>query len=249
MPKKILILGSKPNSLVPKAEILYCANATAAYYKDSIKNIVPQKVFTVVSSTELVSSNRTSIEKQEWIANRVEKILNCKSDKFFVTWSDVYPESINKLLSKNHSSKIEPLSAIEVEFIVNQILGIRYPVFCFNHLQFGAFNSLRHVLRFVIEKYKKITNKQYNCSALFRPSTGIIALLIAIKNHGKDCEYIVSGIGVDARGDYPDASRNTWTNKNSLLYNHILVDKFFAKKLFQKYNITFIDKSFKYLNL
>ena len=238
---KIVILGSKPNAKIPKGDIYYCANSAASFYNSKIdKN---SKIVTLVAASEIIKSRRKSKEKDKWLAEKYNRIVNTHSNKIILVGNEFFPEALPRI-KRNYKNKVEQLKFSDLNEILKKLVNKRFPVLTIKHLYPIGLNSIKNLVKFLIEKYYIISKKNKLSSGLFRPSTGILSLAYAISKHGYDSEYYVAGIGLNNRELYPDGFNNTWTPKKNLNSYHIHADEKISKLLLKKYKIHFDDDSF-----
>lgn len=55
---------------------------------------------------------------------------------------------------------------------------------------------------------RQFGNRRHDVRAKYRPSTGVLALLVAIAEHGKNAEYVLAGIGLEERNAYSIGGEN-----------------------------------------
>lgn len=236
----ILVLGSKPKATIPISDFTYCANATASYYEENLKN--HSNITSIVSATEVILGTRKkSPKKDKWAKDRKNRIANSPSDKIVMYWTDGFPDSIDLLKKSPCFTPIIGVTSYEILALIKSISGIRIPTLTFDHFS-KKDQAILNLLRFVKNYIYAIIVNPYSMSGLFRPSTGIIALIYAISKHGKNAQYIISGISIEGRGSYPDGSKNSWSKKNSLESYHVYVDKKILTTLSKKYNIKTTEK-------
>ena len=241
---KILILGSKPNADIGVFDIAYCANATASYYRNELlKNNTPKSVINFISASEMVPSTRkNSIDKEKWLNDKFARIVISPFKKIVLYTYDIFPESIKLIKDSGFEGSLERVSLSQIKSMIKKSSKYQLPIFTKYHIEGLSKATLKNLLRFVIEIIKSIKDKNYLCSALFRPSTGILALIYAINKHGEKATYTVSGIGFEERGSYPDGAKNTWSPQPNLLRYHIFVDRHLVLTLSKFYDINVKDK-------
>ena len=234
---KILVLGSKPDAIIPSFDYAFCANASAGYYRDELIDY-KDKIISIVSSTEVIENKRIgSRDKDKWLSEKRKMIADFPSSKLVLHWVDVYPEAIQSLIDAGCKSPIEALPTMEVKKLEKNLCNIVEPIFTYDHIKGGARRALFNTVNYIIQLISSLFNRCYNATGLYRPSTGIVSLLYAISIHGDKAEYILSGIGITGRGSYPDGVKNTWSRKVNLDSYHVLVDKRIIKILSNRYNI------------
>jgi len=237
----VLILGSKPNAMIPLSDYTYCANASASYYEEKLKN--HRNITSIVSPTEvMLGTRKNSPEKDKWAEDRKNRIAASVSDRIVMYWTDGFPNSIDLLKKTPCFIPISSVTSYEMIALIKSISGINIPALTYDHIC-KKDRVVLNLLKFFKNYIRTIVFNPHSMSGLFRPSTGIVALIYAISKHGKNAQYIVSGISIEGRGSYPDGSKNSWSGKKSLESHHVYVDKKMLVELTKKYNIKSTEKS------
>lgn len=231
----VLILGSKPDAKTPLSDYTYCSNATASYYEKKLKN--HKNITSIVSATEVILGTRkNSLEKDKWVEDRKKRIANSISNEIIMYWTDAYPDSMNLLKKTPCHIPTKSITSYEVAMLIKHIAGVSIPLFTFDHIS-NKDHAMLNLLKFIKGFVSSMIGGPHSISGLFRPSTGVISLIYAISQHGENAKYIVSGISINDRGNYPDGAKNTWSGEKSLKSNHVYVDKKILTILSKKYNI------------
>lgn len=238
----VLVLGSKPSAKMPITDYTYCANASASYYSEEIKK--RKNVTSIVSASEVILGTRSaSKEKDEWIKDRTSRIANLFSKEIILYAIDNFPDAIEVLKQHNCKIPIKLVTSSQMFSLIKHFTGKNVPILTINH--FKNNNVLMILLRYLKNLLRLYFFSGKNIHGIFRPSTGVATLIYAISKHGNDAEYIISGISIEKRGDYPDGSNNTWTPKINLKKNHIIVDKEILTFLSKKYKLKSYDIELK----
>lgn len=243
---KVSIIGSKPNANIPKSDFYYCANSAGSFYKDQIITNQGYKI-TLVAASEIVKSQRNDKQKEKWLNEKFDHILNSESDEIILIGNEIFPEAKLKL-DKHYTKKIILKSFNDINSLIKSIVNLRFPIITKNHFLPLSFESIKMIYKYLKEIFSISFYKNHLTSGLFRPSTGIISLIQAISTHGNNAEYIVCGIGLNKRDIYPDGFNNTWTPRKNVISFHVLADKRICEILSNNYNIKFDDDSFNFLN-
>ena len=226
--KKIVILGSKPDAIIPTASVYVCANYSAYYYKDQLTDFNNSKIYTILSASEVLTGLRADAEhKDAWIVSRLANLQDGGIGQTFIYNSEFYPNSTSVISSLNLNKKPVYLPYQLVLDIQKKLLNKTEPFITIKHVDL----NLRYMVHLARAYFRDIFSKMFsselvNYSGLFRPSTGVFALLYAIHLFGKDAEYILAGIGLTGRGLYPDNKDNNWTSQMGLDKKHTLVDRY-----------------------
>jgi hypothetical protein len=231
--KAILILGSKGGAIFDNFDVAYCSNLAALYYRDKIgsPNV---RVISVISAG--------SFNYQYY----KENLVKMEPDDVVLTMTDRYPSCVEKI--KTISDVFERAVLVDSSSVLSlshEIAGLKQPI-----LGSPTFfdRSLKSKLKiaFLYGKEKMLSILQdSDASPLFRPSTGIVSLLYAIRIHGKNAKYIVSGIGAGERqiqangffnGAIPDIQDKIF------LQQHVAADVIIIRRLLKlSYRIEVMD--------
>lgn len=225
----VLILGSKPNANIPKkVSHVFAANASAYFYNELIPPNI--KVIVAVSVLELYDKNLNKREK--W-----KKIFNRDNDNLIVFATDKVPGCEKKLYEERGNRKIELYNSNERRKIFNKLIGHFW--FLPPNIPFNLFLNLFNdsfVYRFIIAKIKSIYFKK-DLPAEFRPSTGMLALALAISRSPSNTSFVIAGIGFNRKEQYPDGSNPTILKRIS----HLIPDKCALIILKRKYKLYTTD--------
>ena len=242
--KKILVLGSKPMAeLAAGADMVFAANAAAGYYKDQLRQSCPAaRVTSIVSAAELDYRGRVSNEeKLDWLEKKKKLLLASGSSEILIYGAEIYENATHVLIESGWQQPIRQVDMQGVYGLLEKHTGSRSPIWCGDHLKAKHIGPSMVLKRFFIEWLKIRHFKPYEVSGLFRPSTGILALLYAIDKFADDAEYYLSGISFESRGIYPDKTQNTWSNQASTVDFHLIVDRFLLSELRTRYHIKVVD--------
>lgn len=183
----VLILGSKKGAVFDNFDIAYCANLAALYHRDKIR---PRNAKVV----SVISSGAFNYQYYQ------DNLMRMEPDDVVLTMTDRYPRCVEKIKSvSNVFERAVLLDSSSVSSLSYQVAGLKQPIAgtpTFFHRSLK--NNLKIVFLYGKEKILSYFQNNDVCP-LFRPSTGIVSLLYAIKIHGRNAKYIVSGIGADQR--------------------------------------------------
>lgn len=233
---KIIIIGSKPNANIPKDGTIYiCANTAGYYYRDKING----PIITIVSASEIVSSQRKSISKQAWLDQKLKNFREINDLKVVLLTPEHFPQAISNLKKTKPQSIHELLSLNDIIRDIKKITNLKFPIY-----SPALLKEPRYLLKYCKEQLYFRLRKNYLIHPLFRPSTGIISLIWAIIRYPEQ-EYHICGIGFKNRGNYPDGVNNTWTPKNKIDSNHVLADLEILKILSKRVKLYIDDEELK----
>lgn len=223
---KVLILGSKPGAIIHDADYCFGANSAIGYYKNEFHSFRGKKI-SVVAASEVTNSTRKSHQKQKWNQNRKELIVSSPSDHIILIGAEYFPDVQETFLGALNVT-FNRLTYSEVFEKLNGITGFKTPILTKHHLYPLNFDSVKNLYRFSLNFFLRRNNL---ISGLFRPSTGIIALLLAIDKYGSSSEFFLEGIGLANRNIYPDGFNNTWTPSKKIIASHVYVDRLILNNL------------------
>jgi len=246
--KNILILGSKPEADFNEFDIAYCANAASSFYNIQLIN-KGGVVKSVISASELIENKRIgNIAKTSWLQNKFHKLIDNSKSKIYLINYNHFSDAVAAVKTSSFNGELDLMDTNELNSLQKRVTKLSEPIWTKFHRDVGVYELLSNIKHFLINKFYTLKDKSYLNSGLFRPSTGIVSLIIAIHENGLDASYEVSGIGIKDRGLYPDGQNNTWTPKSRLKAYHVNVDRLICETLVKSYKITFNDESMNYLN-
>lgn len=235
----VLILGSRPDAELVSADSIYAANSAAGYYRSQLRRYnagVP--IVSVVSAAELDFEGRiVNQEKLAWLTKKRELLASSDTSRTIIYGPELYKNATAELIESGCQSVVRHLSIPAANALWRKHLNQQPPILCSGHLSASHVSFLSLVRRFIVESIRNIHYDNYEISGLFRPSTGILALLVAIDECGPNAQYNLSGISFERRGIYPDNTVNTWSKAASTVDFHVIVDKHIVAALQSKYTI------------
>ena len=234
---KCIVLGSKPGANLFTADFYYSANVSLSFHESHLRTIKEEKIKNIVSASEIVSSRRNDIDKQNWHREKLKRFKMLKGD-FVILNAEYFPEYIENIpVALKHTT----YSTIKINSLIKSITGFRVPIVRLSSL------DVKMVVHLLKDLSLQLVNQGYLVLPLFRPSTGIIALIKAINDHGTNAEYHLVGIGAQQRGVYPSGMKNTWTPKNKIDRNHVIADMAILRRLSSEYQIIIHDSTLRSL--
>jgi len=197
MTQTVLILGSRPEASIPSCDAVYCANAAIGYYRDRIAAI-PWKVL-VVNGGALKQPEVDSTDAKRRIhEEKRNQILNAPCDERYVMGNTKVAELINEW--DRTPTHLMPRS--DRHRMVRRVTGFRQPIVTgdFAREPFGI--KLTLLYRLLKAVLKRSVNREKDHPPYFRPSAGVLALILAVDQNPAGSRFIISGIGVSARHEY-----------------------------------------------
>lgn len=204
--KTIVVLGAKPGAQLPRFDLVYAANAAASYH-DELEDR-QEDVITVASEAVISKcfypppdANSNMYEKKG------ERLLRAPSGSMRLCLSTKYQGMVETLRKKNYSVPIEVVSPNERIADIRNVSGACEP-FYKNLLRAAPRRGSLLLIRSLIKVCRaRVVGREGGHTSFFRPSTGVYALCRAIVENGRDARYVVSGIGLEARGVYSDGRK------------------------------------------
>ena len=209
--KYILVLGSKPHSIIPKANIshIYAANG-AAELASSLVNINSDIHFTsVVGGLEFMKN--LNVQRRVLDSNPDRLICRCRNidvQKFNFSKKMKYEffSNKNQLMFQSNFFKLGILDLILKEMNYEEKI----------------LSKCKHLLKIITGKSIPITGV----------STGFFAILTALKDH-PDKQIIISGIGMSGGGHFYKVNTDEYTKRSRVDRGLILnLKNTFKTKLF-----------------
>ena len=230
--KLVVALGSKPGAEIPPGDAVYCANAAIGYYAEAVSRF-PSVVS--VASPELIHPK----ERAEGVPNREthvrqwEMTVASRPDKMILTRTGSF-EFLQEVLDEaGFRSPVEAVSAYERRMLVGSISGCYDPIVTSDFFRLPFRMKMRYAGSLTTTFLKRLLDRQTDCGSVFRPSTGILALVFAIADHGPDADYVICGVGVQKRHDYFGTSNAS----QRPLPQHVFADVKVLRKLARRYRL------------
>lgn len=202
--KRIVILGAKPGPIIPRGDAIYCANAAFLSAPDEVSGF-PQRTI-VASSTVLAKGLPSAREAPAIYRTKVDAIRDFRSTDLVLFEDpgrgDKLPV-IREYVSAGQPERKERLFSVEQRTALTRDWLGTYP------LVNAAFRMqpLSVQWRDALEWGKwwvswQLGSRRRDVRAKYRPSTGILALLVALQDHGYSAEYVLAAIGLTDRQTY-----------------------------------------------
>lgn len=239
--KKIVILGSKPGAKWLDADVVYCANGAIGFYAQelsSARNIVNVVSARILNKSRLLQKKSNA----EVYSSKLSAICGANPLKMILIGSISKPSLAIELAAWlkviGYKSHIEFVDYAMRVSLLEKLTGLTYPVplkavFLQSSILIAVYDLI-HLMLFRIGLKKGEVNRKY------RPSTGIIALLIAIQEHGHDAEYFIAGIGLYQRNIHQINGKLKLVpskRDSSGIEPHVLADRLIISALAQRYRL------------
>lgn len=230
--KRVVIVGSKPNADIPDGDALYCANGAIGYYAESVKRF--RRTVSVLNP-DLIhpKKRRDGASRKDFYQRQWEAIVNSRPDKMILTRTTSISLLTGILKEAGFSVPVSGISAYERRMLVGRISGCYDPILTGDFFRLPVDLKVRYAGSLASTYLKRIINKRKDCGSTFRPSTGVLSVVCAIDEYGHDAEYIISGIGVENRGDYCDGKNMRQRD----LRPHVFADIKILRHLARRYSM------------
>ncbi len=204
--RKVLVLGSKPNSYLPHTEVnkIYTANGAAEKADYFRKNYSNNTLTCICGAAEFARNEHVS-----------KRIINSKPERLIIRSGQIsMPEELKKYTQLNFIAGYD-----QWKF---QSSFFRYK---YLNLFFGEFLHQTNYLDKIVHVLKSFKNK-----GLWGVSTGFYAILLAL-HENPESKIIISGIGMSGGKQFYKSERSNFYVYDS----RARVDRYLVNKLLDKY--------------
>jgi hypothetical protein len=232
--ERIIILGTKPNPNLLRGDVIYCANAAIGLYPQYIKNF--SWSVAVLSASILKNTKNKSLRKE-----KREIVLNSYADKYVVSACNTLEnlgEVERVLKSINKSASFEYFSRKERRDLIRSVTKLKEPYLTKSVFHLSFYAKLLLIKEF-LKAGVRCLKGDIEWPGYCRISTGLFSLAYAIYEHGSDCDYVLSGIGIGHRGIYK--MNGVEFQKKCVLMPHLEADLKALRKLSECYQVSTSD--------
>lgn len=235
--RDVVVLGSKPDAVVANCDIAFCANAAASHHPDIYAK--SSVVVNVVSAVVLGKAIRGGEKDEASLhAKKAERIVNSPCLELNLFSNRTHEYVYDWLISQGYAYPITKFSTAERAALTRRISGHSEPVL-FPDLRRHPLASLLLLVRSFWTRYMPAHfGTPGTHTAYFRPSTGLVALMLAIERYGGDARYYICGIGVSGRDHYIDGDK---ARGKVPITAHVNVDVRLLRCLASKYELYTTD--------
>lgn len=193
---RILVLGSAPGATIPPSDVLYSANISLSRHRaDRVitgkSNIVVGEQI-IAAEADTKASDLDKKSREILVKMTCDEMIITRHDPWFIGW--YYERAIKDFKCKN----VSELSHQDRRTILLEVTCLREPIISLNHfiglLKLPINTSIDEINSIIDHRKGYQSGILQDSHATTRPSTGMLALLLAISRHGEKSEYIVSGI-------------------------------------------------------
>jgi len=228
--QRVLILGSKPDAIIPSFDHAYCANAAASYYQGELSHR-GGKTYSVVASGQITKrERRPNNKKLQHYDEKTTRILESRNDGVILI---LPPDKSSAKRKIKEGISVVEVTERERERILRNISGLDEPVGPCRLTEAPITVSTLYIYTKLLQNAFQAIGKERRPPAAFRASTGIFSLAYAILQHGTQSEYIISGIGLSDRENYKDKS----FKQKRKIPRHSHADTHYLSALSARFNI------------
>jgi hypothetical protein len=243
--KRVIVLGSKPGAAFLPGDAVYAANAALGFYTSDVKHY-PTTV-NVVSALVLSKSfaDAAGIYGRKWRA-----VADATPSRMVLFAAPDTPGCTaavcEALTAGGYAAPIEICSVRDRIELVTSVTSLRYPIVTAAVLGqplATLLDDARRLARFAVRRRHQpdaSRDCETDAPGKFRPSTGILALLVAIRDHGPNAEYVLAGIGLAGRNLHQAAGgivAGKDRSRGRILPPHICADIAVLKALRGRYRL------------
>lgn len=230
--KRVVVIGSKPNAVIPEGDAVYCANASIAYYAQQIAGF--KHIVNIVTSSAIDYQPKNMSDDRDYYRERWEKMSKTRPARLIILRNKNPDRMISALREVGYDASISFINDQDRRKLVTRVSGCDDPILTADFFQLPSKLKIAYAGSALSIILKRIFDQSKTCNAIFRPSTGIIALLYAMTENGCDCEYVVTGIGLKNRNEYIQANRSS----EHRIPHHVFADRKVLHSVAAKYNVT-----------
>jgi len=230
--KRIVVIGSKPNAVIPDGDAVYCANASIAYYLHELSGF--KYIVNITTPFAIRDHIKKTSDDAYCYRESLKKMSESRSLRLIILRSTNPEHMINALRETGLDVPISIINDQDRRKLVTRVSGCDDPILTADFFRLPSKLKLSYAGSAISIILKRIFARSKTCNAIFRPSTGIIALLYAIAENGYDCEYVLAGIGLKNRNEYITDIR---LSKHPIPH-HVYADQKVLRSVAAKYKIT-----------
>lgn len=232
-----MILGSKPGARLPQGGTAYFANAAIGSYGDAIERF--ESRINVVSAVVLRNCRDSARQAHaDLYAEKGAIIRAARPDRLILVESADHPGLGNELAgwlrNSGYASPIECLPPADRIDAQTRFSGLAHPLVTRALLDQPLSVVLRDALHVALHRLRLARGESLG---KYRPSTGIVALLIAIAEHGPEAEYVLVGIGLSQRHlhHFRGSILSGKVARRAVLEPHVAADAAILRALARRY--------------
>jgi len=229
---RVVILGSKPGADIPEGDAIWCANGAIGYYREQVSRF-PEVVSVLNPDLIHPKDRREGVPDREMNEQAYRMILASHPDRVMLTRTSSL-ELARKLLREGGvPAPVSGISIYERRMLVGRISGCYDPIVTGDFFGFPFKTKIRYAGSLMSTFLKRLLDRKKDCGSAFRPSTGVLALVMAIDEYGADAEYVICGVGLQKRVEY----LNGRSVAGRALPAHVYADTKVLGKLVRRYSL------------
>ena len=235
MRKRVVIVGSKPNAVIPYGDIVYCVNGSVGLYADRVRTFNNVVLIATHSIVEYFRKNRNADNPHRDINEKTWNMIASLPRNIVLIGNRSIDTSVDALSADGSIASFRQLLKLERRRIVKAVSGCSDPLLTKDLMTIPLQFKWKYFKGLVRTSLIRIVKWDEESFSVFRPSTGVTAIVYAIHENGADAEYVVSGIGMRKRGTYTEGKKQDEGQSDS--YAHIFADRKVLENLKRKYRI------------
>lgn len=233
---KIVVLGSKPGAKWPSCDHIYMANRALSDYPAAVESATHKHL--VGSWIALHPALKEYFAHPECSRQALDSVTVWNTRGAAISLArhahrECDTEGAVRQLLQDDGIRVRIVrvfSSIERRHVWEDLTGLKEPIteqaFLFDPRQtvFALSGFFTWCLR-RSGAVVRASTERVEAPGVFRPSTGVMALCLAIREHGPNADYVVAGIGLKNRNDYTQARdrHSEWTRR--VLPSHANADR------------------------
>lgn len=223
---RIAIVGSKPSSALPIANVYFFANGAVGMYRSRLNLTTP---VVGIMSQEALNIDGPDQGDKDHRRVTAKLIQDVSMNTAVIICSSPIERSVNL-----NSDRVVFVSRRDVRALSRRVLGSSY----FARVLLTA--SHRPSMSLFRQTAKSVITTRFSRFADYppdlRPSMGLVAVALAVSVYGSKAEYCVSGIGISDRETYAYRSRSVASRESD--GSHVSADIVGFKSLAKRIDIT-----------
>lgn len=243
--KRVVIIGSKPDAIIPEGDVAYFANTSLSLYHENIKYFNHIIVIIIKPALNYLQNNRQKENPHRDFNLRTWDILCKVPDKMVIISDKEITKTVKTLENNNYKGQITHLTKYDRRKLIGKVSGCYDPIITKDFRTLPMNIQIECIKSIITSGLKRIISNKSNVHCVLRPSTGIFSLIHAINEYGMTAEYVISGIGLRKRGTYAEGKNEDKNKQNP--FSHIFADQKVLEELVKKYSISTTEKELMHI--
>jgi len=229
---RVVILGAKPGAVIPKGDTIWCANSALVSYAEEVYKF-PEVVSVMNPDLLHPKERKEGVPDREMNEKYYRLILASRPNRMILTRTSSLELVKGELNAVAFSAPVTGISIYDRRMLVGRISGCYDPIVTSDFFRLPNKVKIRYAGSLASTFLKRLRNHKKDCGSAFRPSTGVLALVMAINEYGPGAEYVICGIGIHKRLEYLSGTKT----KGRLLQPHVYADTKVLRKLADRYSL------------